>query len=221
MLLTITLTWTIHIRLNGKFHVLHSFYVKDLTKYTSLSSMCLFGFLAGAILGVVGANLFLKPWSQPCVRPPRLCGLTFAVQMNFTVTDRTQMTAVYSNSHNWNLMQTLWCFKYVVSFSCQRWVSNAVFFHLYCTVYSEGLLSLAGLLVLHLWRCCFTQAENLHANPVIWPQFRLSGPQLSAYLPFMDICFTSCATGQILPSSAALPANILCIWTASCGPPPL
>ncbi|MEQ2238637.1 hypothetical protein ILYODFUR_035244 [Ilyodon furcidens] len=38
-----------------------------------------------------------------------------------------------------------------------------------------------------------------------------SWPQPSTYLPFMDICFTSCAIGQTLSSSAALPANILCI----------
>lgn len=87
----------------------------------------------------------------------------------------------------------------------------------WCSIFHlcvRGLRSLAGFLVLHLWRCCVTEAENHHANPVIWPQFRESGPQLSTYLPFMDICFTSCATGQVLPCSAALPANILCIWTA-------
>lgn len=69
-------------------------------------------------------------------------------------------------------------------------------------------------------RCCATEAENHHANPVTWHQFRESGPQPSTYPPFMDICFTSCATGQIHPSTA-LPANILCIWTVNCGPPPL
>lgn len=153
--------------------------------------------------------------------PGAACGLTFAVQMNFTVTDQTQMTAVYSNSHHWNPMQTPLCFKYVVSFSFQRWVADGALQHFTPVCRVRVLRSLAGLLVLHLWRCCVTEAENHHANPVIWPQLRGSGPQLSTYLPFMDICFTSCATGQILPSSAALPANILCIWTVNCGPPPL
>lgn len=42
------------------------------------------------------------------------CGLTLVVQMNFTVSDRTQTTAVYSKSHHWNPMQTVpERFKYV------------------------------------------------------------------------------------------------------------
>lgn len=54
-------------------------------------------------------------------------------------------------------------------------------------------------------RCHTTEAENHHANPVIWPWARGSGSLLSTNPPFMDICFTSCATGQALPSSAARP----------------
>lgn len=48
-------------------------------------------------------------------------------------------------------------------------------------------------------RCRITEAENHHANPVIWPRVRGSGSRLSTNPPLMDICFTSCAAGQILP----------------------
>lgn len=50
---------------------------------------------------VRGTSLCLKSWFM-AVRSASeaACGLTFAVQMNFTVTDRIQMTAVYSNSHH-------------------------------------------------------------------------------------------------------------------------
>lgn len=37
---------------------------------------------------------------EPVLASEAACGLTFAVQMNFTVTDRTQMAAAYSNSHH-------------------------------------------------------------------------------------------------------------------------
>lgn len=60
-------------------------------------------------------------------------------------------------------------------------------------------------------RCHTTEAENHHANPVIWPWARGSGSLLSTNPPFMDICSTSCATGQALPSSAAQPRLILCV----------
>lgn len=46
-----------------------------------------------------------------------------------------------------------------------------------CSIYTPvccevALRSLAGLLVLHLLRCHVTEAENHHANPVIWPRIR-------------------------------------------------
>lgn len=66
-------------------------------------------------------------------------------------------------------------------------------------------------------RCHATEAENHHANPVIWPWVRGSGSRLSTNPPFMDICFNSCATGQILPSSAARPWLIFYVserWVA-------
>lgn len=74
------------------------------------------------LMGVQGL-IWRLVWGQ-ILAPEAACGLTYAVQMNFTVTDRTQMTAVYSNSHHWNPMQTPRCFKYVVSFSCQWWAAH-------------------------------------------------------------------------------------------------
>lgn len=79
------------------------------------------------------------------------CGLTSVVQMNFTVTDGTQMTVVYSNSRHWNLMQTPRRFKYVVRFLGEPVQALST------SVQGRGWRSPAGLLVLHLLKalCCW------------------------------------------------------------------
>lgn len=106
------------------------------------------------------------------------------VQMNFTVTDWTQTTAAYSNSHHWNLMQTPQCFKYVASFSCGQ--------HSGVLHPRRVLRSPAGLLVLHLFGAfCHWGWKSPCKSSYL--------AQLSTYLPFMDICFISCATSQIPP----------------------
>lgn len=159
----------------------------------------LVGFFEGYILGMKTSTL--------------ACGLTLAVQMNLTVSDRTQLTAVYSKSHHWNPMQTApECFKYVVLFVSGksqkdlRCEATPVCWESEGGVVSEQHLSYTS------FRICHTsEAENHHANPVIWPRVRGSRSRLSTNPPFMDICFTSCATGQILPSSVARPWLIFCV----------
>lgn len=163
---------------------------------------------------------FLKVIFWSMRTPAPACGLTLAVQMNFTVWDRTQTTAVYSKSHHWNPMQTamsalnMW-------FLLMSVVSSAAKLHLF--VGGWGLGAGGGVVgERHLsytsFRICHTaEAENHHANPVIWPRVRGSRSRLSTNPPFMDICFTSCATGQILPSSVARPWLIFCVserWVA-------
>ena len=129
-----------------------------------------------------------------------------------------KLSSLKSHANASGALNMWWAF-----FSCQRWVFFLVFFfflHLFVGQRFRVTRRITRLTPF-FEDVDVTEAENHHANPVIWPQLRGSGPQLSAYSPFMDICFTSCATGQMLPSSAAPPANILCIWTVNCGPPPL
>lgn len=145
-------------------------------------------------------------------------GLTLAVQMNFTVTDQTQMTAVYSKSHHWNPMQTPpERFKYVVSHvsgesqmghccCCDFFLFFLFFLHLFVGNRGWRRSSFAS-----FRRCRVTEAENHHANPVIWPRVRGSGSRLSTNPPLMDICFTSCATGQILPLLHCTAWLIFCV----------
>lgn len=136
---------------------------------------------------------------------PRRVVCSPAVQMNFTVTDRTQMTAVYSNSHHWNIMQTApGRFKYVVS-------GESLLQRFNTCVFYQDVSSLGSVCRIQdrpssctSWRCCVSLRLKIAMQILLsGPVSADHGPQLSTYSPFMDICFTSCATGQkSLPSSA-------------------
>lgn len=186
--------------------------------------------------GVVGGGVLGVRWwdftvSRPCARRTS-SGLRGCMWFDFCCSNELhgyrpdtngcglfKLSSLKSHANASGALNMWWAFFFMSAVSC---FFPFLFFSFYTCLSGSVSGSLAGLLVLHLFEDVdVTEAENHHANPVIWPQFRGSGPQLSAYSPFMDICFTSCAAGQMLPSSAAPPANILCIWTVNCGPPPL
>jgi len=141
----------------------------------------------------------------------------FCCSVSFTVTEQT------TNGCGLFKLIEMSCklhrrFKYAVSlFSCRRSsVSDAALATCVCVcvcVCGGGLESWGHLQDYASYtfrRCRVVVAENHHANPVIWPPFRGSGPPpppppphpINIFTPFMDICFTSCCHGaKALPSS--------------------
>lgn len=146
---------------------------------------------------------------------PRRVVCSPAVQMNFTVTDRTQMTAVYSNSHHWNIMQTApGRFKYVVSgesllqrFNTCVFLSGRVFFRV-------SLQDSGSPLVLHLVKMlCVTEAENRHANPVIWPRFSRSwASAINIFTIYGHMLYILCHRPKIPPILCRLIFCVSELW---------
>lgn len=126
----------------------------------------------------------------------------------------TNDCGIYSNAHHWNLMQTSQHFNFAVGFppkQCELLTGQQAHNHVHLCVVNS-------LKVTRRITCLTPFKGIMSLSLKITMQILLSGPRsgnwghsLQHIYHLWTYVFTSCATSQTLPSSASLPANILCI----------